>query len=185
MEDNRYKRRATAFTAGRGEPIPQNCLSGGPGCSSLAHWNLGMTAHSEVLNFTSIPALTQGVSLRPLRSVKDKPIGNTKHQVYDGFRFSVDGWVLLKHCCRTLSCLLGTTVRVWSPKCNPWHDSLAWSCIWWVIISIAEFYYGLFTGHISMWADSHCHRKPLLAYECYYAINCFWYLTDFFLFSPS
>lgn len=38
--------------------------------------------------------------------------------------------------------------------------------------------------HISMWTDSHCHSKPLLAYECYYAINCFWYLTDFFYFLP-
>lgn len=180
VEDKRHKKWATAFTAGWGEPIPHNCLSRGPGCSSLADFNLGGTAHTKMLNFSSIPALTQGVSLRTLRSDRSKPIGKnpTRFMMNIGFLY-------------TAGCYSSTTeglcLACWVAASGfgvqnsiPWHDSLALSCIWWVIISIAESYYGLFPGHISMWADSHCHRKPLLAYECYYAINCFWYLTDFF-----
>lgn len=123
VEDKRDKRQATALTAGWGEPIPHHCLRWGPGCSSLADFNLSSTAYSKVLNFSSIHALIQGVSLRTLRSDKGKPIGNKTHQAYDEFRLSVDGWMLLKHCCRTLSCLLSSSVRVWSPKCN---NPLTW-----------------------------------------------------------
>lgn len=96
------------------EPIPHNLLNGGPGCSSPADFNLGSTAHSKVLNFSSVHALTPGASLRTIRSDKNKPTGTKNHRVYDEFGLSVDIWVLLKHCCRTLSC----SVRVWSPKCK-------------------------------------------------------------------
>lgn len=65
--------------------------------SLLAGFNLGTITCSNILNFTSVPVLTQGISLRGLKSAKNKPIGNTKHQVYAEFRLSVDGWVRLGH----------------------------------------------------------------------------------------
>lgn len=122
-------------------------------------------------------------SLESLKRAKNKPKGNAKHLVFAGFSCLQAAWCSsdtaadLHALCLVHSDAVTSASRARSPKCNPRHDSLAWSCIWWEVISVPEPYYGLFTGHIGMEADSHCYRKPLLAYECYYAINCFWYFT--------
>lgn len=40
-----------------------------------------------------------GISLRPLKCARNKPVGDTKHRAYAGFRLFADSLVWLRHCC--------------------------------------------------------------------------------------